>query len=285
MEPTSFGTVLVAPNALLREGLERILNASDFRVLASASESDAPIVSSLPEGFPLLLIIEVNSDFHASLSQIKCFKERYPAARVAVLASPHQLHQLSDIALAFRAGANAFLVDVATSNVFIKSLELVMLGETILPPAILTLLCGKEGGFDQRNHRIRDKIDDRGTRENQVKDSGRADDRTEERSFGDQDYSLAEALPETEDNEAPSLSARQKFILHCLIGGDSNKTIARKIQITEANVKVHIKAILRKIRVQNRTQAAIWAMNNGPSIWAKKNASYHVARVSDGPVS
>jgi hypothetical protein len=28
-------------------------------------------------------------------------------------------------------------------------------------------------------------------------------------------------------------------------------------------VKVHVKAILRKIRVQNRTQAAIWGMNNG----------------------
>jgi two-component system, NarL family, nitrate/nitrite response regulator NarL len=249
MEPTSFGTVLVGPNALLREGLEHILNASDFRVLASASDGDVPILSSLPENLPLLLIIEVSSDFHASLSQIKRFKGRYPAARVAVLASPHQLHQLPDMALVFRAGANAFLVNVATSNVFIKFLELVMLGETILPPAILTLLGSKEGGFDQRNNRIHDKIDDRGTRENQLKDSGRADDRTEERNFGDQDYSLAEALPETEDNEAPSLSARQKFILHCLIEGDSNKTIARKIQITEATVKVHLKAILRKIRV------------------------------------
>jgi Bacterial regulatory proteins, luxR family len=39
--------------------------------------------------------------------------------------------------------------------------------------------------------------------------------------------------------------------------------IARKIQIAEATVKVHLKAILRKIRVRNRTQAAIWAMNNG----------------------
>ena len=28
-------------------------------------------------------------------------------------------------------------------------------------------------------------------------------------------------------------------------------------------MKVHVKAILRKIRVQNRTQAAIWGMNNG----------------------
>ena len=66
-----------------------------------------------------------------------------------------------------------------------------------------------------------------------------------------------------EDTVAPQLSPREKSILRCLIEGDSNKCIARKIDIAEATVKVHVKAILRKIRVQNRTQAAIWAMNHG----------------------
>ena len=67
----------------------------------------------------------------------------------------------------------------------------------------------------------------------------------------------------TEDATAPQLSPREKTILRCLVEGDTNKSIARKIDIAEATVKVHVKAILRKIRVQNRTQAAIWAMNNG----------------------
>jgi two-component system nitrate/nitrite response regulator NarL len=47
-----------------------------------------------------------------------------------------------------------------------------------------------------------------------------------------------------------------------LINGESNKTIARKIEIAEATVKVHVRTILRKIRVHNRTQAAVWALNN-----------------------
>jgi hypothetical protein len=51
--------------------------------------------------------------------------------------------------------------------------------------------------------------------------------------------------------------------LQRLIEGDSNKCILRKIDIAEATVKVHVKAILRKIRVQNRAQAAIWGMNHG----------------------
>jgi two-component system, NarL family, nitrate/nitrite response regulator NarL len=39
--------------------------------------------------------------------------------------------------------------------------------------------------------------------------------------------------------------------------------IAYKLGITEATVKVHLKTLLRKIDVNNRTQAAIWAINNG----------------------
>jgi two-component system nitrate/nitrite response regulator NarL len=44
--------------------------------------------------------------------------------------------------------------------------------------------------------------------------------------------------------------------------GAPNKVIARKLDVAEATVKVHIKAILRKIRVANRTQAAMWAVNH-----------------------
>jgi two-component system nitrate/nitrite response regulator NarL len=58
------------------------------------------------------------------------------------------------------------------------------------------------------------------------------------------------------------LSPRETSILQCLARGASNKLIARGIKISEATVKVHVKAILRKIGVANRTQAAIWAMTN-----------------------
>jgi DNA-binding CsgD family transcriptional regulator len=77
------------------------------------------------------------------------------------------------------------------------------------------------------------------------------------------------ALPSITSGEdfAARLSGREKFIVRCLVEGASNKVIARKIDIAEATVKVHIKAILRKIRVQNRTQAAIWAMNHNSSLF------------------
>ena len=59
------------------------------------------------------------------------------------------------------------------------------------------------------------------------------------------------------------LSPREQEILRALVTGASNKVIAYKLGITEATVKVHLKTLLRKIDVNNRTQAAIWAMNNG----------------------
>lgn len=60
-----------------------------------------------------------------------------------------------------------------------------------------------------------------------------------------------------------SLTARESEILVCLLEGESNKSIARKLEITESTVKIHMKSLLRKINVQNRTQAAIWAMESG----------------------
>jgi len=59
------------------------------------------------------------------------------------------------------------------------------------------------------------------------------------------------------------LSKRESEILSCLVNGNSNKLIANSLNLAEGTVKVHLKAILKKINVRNRTQAAIWALQNG----------------------
>ena len=59
------------------------------------------------------------------------------------------------------------------------------------------------------------------------------------------------------------ISDRERHILHNLLAGHSNKMIARQLNISEATVKVHMKAVLRKLNVRNRTQAAMWAVANG----------------------
>lgn len=74
---------------------------------------------------------------------------------------------------------------------------------------------------------------------------------------------------ETEERKAGpgpapgSLSLREIQVLKHIAVGKSNKEIAKTLCIAEATVKVHIKAVLRKLDLANRTQAAVWAVNNG----------------------
>jgi two-component system nitrate/nitrite response regulator NarL len=77
------------------------------------------------------------------------------------------------------------------------------------------------------------------------------------------------------------MSRREMLILRTLMEGASNKAIARKLVITESTVKVHMKAILRKLRLQNRTQAAIWARNHvGEEEWHCPTVAPGLARVT-----
>jgi DNA-binding NarL/FixJ family response regulator len=99
----------------------------------------------LPDEESLLLIIDFGIDAAASVEQVRLFKERYPAGRTAVLADRYQR---DDGLLSDRVGANAYLVKIFACDVLLKSLERVMLGETILPAAVLPSISGPEGLHD-----------------------------------------------------------------------------------------------------------------------------------------
>ncbi len=61
-----------------------------------------------------------------------------------------------------------------------------------------------------------------------------------------------------------SLTRRQRDVLQLLSGGRSNKEIGRELNMLEGTVKVHVKAILRSLKVQNRTQAAVLGAGHYP---------------------
>ena len=56
------------------------------------------------------------------------------------------------------------------------------------------------------------------------------------------------------------LTVRERDILDCLVQGKSNKQIARSLGISEATVKIHVKSLIRKLNVSNRTQVALWGL-------------------------
>lgn len=62
---------------------------------------------------------------------------------------------------------------------------------------------------------------------------------------------------------APILTERQLDVLRLIVGGKTNKEIARTLHLAHATVKVHLAAIFRALGVENRTQAAIAAERLG----------------------
>lgn len=79
---------------------------------------------------------------------------------------------------------------------------------------------------------------------------------------------------------SPTLSPREHQILVSVAEGRSNKAIARLYNLAPATVKVHLKAILRKTKTHNRTQAAIWAIQRG---FVDHSFEHSGGRVTDAP--
>src|SRR6202011_5848984 len=137
----AFATILVGKSILLREGLARILRSANFRILASVSCADDLLPSKLQLDQPLFLVVHTGDDFDTAVEQIERFRDQHPGGRIAIVADHYRLNELVS---AFRAGANGYFIDVMTCDVFVKSVELVVMGETIFPPAFLSFALDPE---------------------------------------------------------------------------------------------------------------------------------------------
>lgn len=70
-------------------------------------------------------------------------------------------------------------------------------------------------------------------------------------------------LADKKNEELEILTAREKEIIYWISQGESNKGIARKLDIMESTVKVHMQNILRKLDLTSRVQVAIYAIEHG----------------------
>jgi two-component system nitrate/nitrite response regulator NarL len=164
-----------------------------------------------------------------------------PTVRVVILAASQVA---SDIVRALNAGAWGFLRHDITGDQLLRSLELIVTGQSVIYPQF----CMTASQAKPQGGRVTD-----GANGGESVVSARSE------RLAREDNSC-ESLPEG-GLVSGGLSSRELAILRTLMEGASNKVIARRLVITEATVKVHMKAILRKLRLQNRTQAAIWARN------------------------
>ena len=76
---------------------------------------------------------------------------------------------------------------------------------------------------------------------------------------------IARALreePRPADADEAGLTPREQDILGLLEKGYSNKLIARDLDLSVGTVKVHVKHILKKLKLKTRVEAAVWAVHS-----------------------
>jgi len=226
---SSIVSVVVHPSRIFREGLTSILAKTPFAPACSAANTENLPSRIVDAGEQVLVIIGVpeGSNLAAALGAAKI---TFPGAHVVVVGDASN-DEIVTTALAL--GATSFVDENVATSSFIKELELVTQGEPVISVLILKRLLGRGSEPLCEEALVIPTTD-------------------------------APQPPDTQ-HEAESrlqLSGREAAILNGLVQGASNKVIAYQLKITEATVKVHVKAILRKIRVKNRTQAAIWALSH-----------------------
>jgi two-component system, NarL family, nitrate/nitrite response regulator NarL len=220
---TTVATALICDNSLLRSGLQHILAGTPFVIVEGSPATGSRLISGVDQE-PALVMLAVSQPSSHTPEMVRQVKGRHPAARIVVLAEhfdPEFLRQGLD------AGINGFCLTSSSREVLITSLELVMLGESVLVGPVA-----------------------RSVLDSMVL------------SPEPEPASKVPNEPNAPDPRVQRLSAREAEILSSLMEGAPNKIIARKLHVAEATVKVHIKAILRKVGAANRTQAAMWAMDH-----------------------
>lgn len=63
-------------------------------------------------------------------------------------------------------------------------------------------------------------------------------------------------------SELDKLTAREREILDCLARGESNKGIARMLDLAESTVKIHVQSVLKKLKLSSRVQAAVYVVEH-----------------------
>lgn len=63
--------------------------------------------------------------------------------------------------------------------------------------------------------------------------------------------------------EREKLTPRERETMVCLARGESNKEIARHLDVAESTVKIHVQNILKKLNLSSRVQIAVYAVEHG----------------------
>ncbi len=210
-----------------------------------------------------------------TLGEIQELRALRPDAALVIVNDDDSLDKVS---AAIEAGARGYFDMAIQPALALQALSFVLHGGTYFPPA--AILAGHSGAASPHHgHDAGDTKSQQGDPLPAVKQC----DRNQNVETSIQASAPAGKHGVGGNMEQPPMTARQEAVISCLCVGDSNKAIARKLGMTETTVKVHVREVMRKLCVSNRTQVAIIAARNG--LAAHSNGGQHYQDASNGAAS
>jgi two-component system, NarL family, nitrate/nitrite response regulator NarL len=263
--PKSVATIIIEPHSLLREALGSLINKYPYRLVCSVGSTAGISSSSIVGNGPKLVILGAHSAVNAATEVVSIHK-LWSNSKIVLL---FEYTSLADFEKLLTLEIDGCIPMFVSPRTLIRTLDMVMIED-----ARVMITAGTRRPSiqptqteDSRQREVERDDTASGSTEHEATpiimvatrrtwpSVNRA--RASYRNGQNGETQFAPAL-----RNHPGLSEREAQILDGLMKGYCNKVIARSCDITEATVKVHMKSILRKIQVANRTQAAVWALQH-----------------------
>ncbi|MFL5758211.1 MAG: response regulator [Thermomicrobiales bacterium] len=217
--------LLVEDHPMFRKGLHRMLEDSGRFTVVAEAQNGHEAIHLADIHHPEIILIDVQLPGVTGLKVARVLRKQNPNAKIVFLSMHVDDERLFE---AIRAGGVAYITKDTDAETLISSLRRVGAGENMLNQLVLTR--------PQLAWRVLSEF----------------------RALSnepDTDMVMASgALP---------LSTREIEVLDCVAQGLSNKEIADALFVTEQTVKNHMTSVLRKLNVNDRVQAVLFAVKNG----------------------
>lgn len=215
--------LIVDDHPLFRQGLCDVLDTDSHMTVVGEAADGEVAIEKAFEVNPDVILMDINLPTINGLQVTRKIKAQLPDVKVIMITGYDDAEQVFH---ALRAGASAYCPKDITPEALISIIFNVRDGKYYVDEKTMS--------YDELMNWVEQKI-------------GRF---------------AGPLVSDTDDLFVP-LSPREMEILEHVTKGLSNKEIAYKLGISHQTVKNHMTAILRKLRVDDRTQAAVYALRHG----------------------
>jgi DNA-binding NarL/FixJ family response regulator len=249
--PDESTVLIVDPLPLRNLGLvavlDRLAGGRKLR-LASLTPEDAQkwIAADANCGMIIYNVGSASIADHKHLKRIKALRARAAEAPLVIFSDNDSRKEISS---ALNAGAQGFLYAGTNAQMALQALSFIFKGGSYFPAAVQPT---KRGRANHAHEVLEFNLPPTEYALGEERaGEGSGDDGTSDGRSGTTEDTVGEGSTHL------NLTERQKSVLVRLGHGDSNKAIARRLGIREGTVKVHVRQIMRKLGVANRTQVAL----------------------------